>query len=536
METIKENLLQTRNIDFVSNTLGTELWTQVCGHKRLNHADAGFWCGLVSPDCIEELYVNTGWDIEPHHQGTPGFEGIGGKYHYKSNLLEDGYESLLFYRDFHGVESDYVELSQEFVLLNDLRFDAVKKAYYVIKDNGELEEVAKYHDDTTILVKTKYLRQYSAAKQMAIVLFFDIRVKLSGCLLYYGLSDFSSNCKKGNLFYELWSGDMDSERIAYSVLMGKKILMPMPVEKCGYWPYEKAKEYQDFIVGVDENGIEKYYTCNPHLLANSFKANSGIPNYLTPVFFKREVLKKYIDKPELYEVEDGYLRCKSLWGIAIDNHHKNCVSVYLGDLGRDLPESEQTHWKNYNIVAEKGISLVSFQRDFLCIPADSNMADHRFQFAFKEVSKKWKKVYGWELFLPLTRDDEYNYTHLHIPFGDSQPEFDQQVLSLVKTIIDSLNEKELKRTSDCDASVTGSINRLKAWLEHNNAVGFEEHISFLRDLQALRSSGTGHRKGTDYNQIAQKFGLNEKSTIEVFESILNRAIDFLKYLENTFLL
>ena len=63
-----------------------------------------------------------------------------------------------------------------------------------------------------------------------------------------------------------------------------------------------------------------------------------------------------------------------------------------------------------------------------------------------------------------------------------------------------------------------------------NAIGFEEHICFLRDLQDLRSSGTGHRKGANYNKIATKFGLNEKNTVDVFEDILNKTIAVLECL------
>lgn len=39
-------------------------------------------------------------------------------------------------------------------------------------ENGESEEAVKYIDDTTIQIKMKFLRNYSAAKQMAILLFF----------------------------------------------------------------------------------------------------------------------------------------------------------------------------------------------------------------------------------------------------------------------------------------------------------------------------------------------------------------------------
>lgn len=72
-------------------------------------------------------------------------------------------------------------------------------------------------------------------------------------------------------------------------------------------------------------------------LANNwcnFGTNADAPYYFTPVFFKKEVLQKYILKPELYTITDGSLQCQVLWQLQIDNHHKDCVIAYLGDLGK----------------------------------------------------------------------------------------------------------------------------------------------------------------------------------------------------------
>lgn len=171
----KEIILQTKNVEYIKNTLGKEQWIQVCGHREMNGADAGFWCGLVSVDHIEEIYHDVGWDISPNEQVGPGFEGNGYGYQYKSNLLNDGFESILYYREFYGVEKNYVELSQEFVLLNNLRYNTTTNSYYAMYENGEAEEAVRHVDDTTVEIKMKFLRSYSSAKQMALVFFFDRR-------------------------------------------------------------------------------------------------------------------------------------------------------------------------------------------------------------------------------------------------------------------------------------------------------------------------------------------------------------------------
>lgn len=529
---VKEIILQTKNVEYIKRILGTEQWIQVSGHKDMNGADALFWCGLVSLDHIEDVYHNIDWDISTEKQGCPGFEGNGYGYRYKANLLNDGFESILYYREFYGVEENCIELSQEFILLNNLRYNTISKSYCAMHENGEAEEAVKYIDDTTIQIKMKFLRNYAAAKQMAILLFFDIRTKFDGRLSDYGVDEFNYKNKDDSLFYGLWSGDMNFLTSAYSVLMGKKILMPAPIEECGYWPYEKKEIYEDFIIGVDESGKEILYTCDPDKLKNYFGTNPDAPMYLTPVFFKREVLQKYVNKPELYEIRDGYLSCQSLWGIEIDNHHKNCIAVYLGDLGRDLPESERGYWKSYNIVGEGRISKVSFQRDFCNMFSKSNMEDHRFQDAYSSLIKQWNEKYGWDLYLPLSAEDQYNLTQIRIPLGNSQLEFDQLVLALVKVLIDSLNEKQLIIPGDDQSDIKG-ISKLEKWLQSNEAIGYENHITFLRNLQKLRSTGSGHRKGKEYSKISNTFGLSEKSKIDVFEEILQKANAFLKYMTQT---
>lgn len=534
MDSVKEIILQTNNVKYIKNSLGKEQWIQVSGHKSMNKADAGFWCGLVALDNIKDVYNDVAWDISANSQGIPGFEGNGHSYQYKANLLHDGFESIIYYREFNGVEENYTELSQEFILLNNLRYDKISKSYWAMYENGETEEAVKYLDNTTIQIKMKFLRKFSSAKQMAILLFFDIRTEFDGKMSDYGLNEFNYEYKNNDVFFGLWGGDMNFPEYAYSVLMGKKIIMPASIEECGYWPYEKKETYEDFIIGEDEFGKEILHTCNPNKLNNYFGSNSGAPMYLTPVFFKRDVLQKYANKPELYEIRDGSLICQSLWRLEIDNHYKNCIAVYLGDLGRDLPESERGYWKSYNIVGEEGVSEVSFKRDFCNIFTESNMEDHRFQNTFNSLIDQWNEKYGWGLYLPLSTDDQYNLTQIRIPLGNSQPEFDQLVLALVKVLIDSLNEKQLMVNGDDQANLKG-ISKLEKWLQANGAVGYEEHIIFLRNLQKLRSTGSGHRKGKDYNKISDKFGLSEKSKIDAFEEILRKANAFLIYMKDTFL-
>jgi hypothetical protein len=104
---------------------------------------------------------------------------------------------------------------------------------------------------------------------------------------------------------------------------------------------------------------------------------------------------------------------------------------------------------------------------------------------------------------------------------------------MAKILVDSLNEKELIKLipSEEHSRITGSISRLEQILQQCGKPQVEGHIEFLRNLQALRSTGTAHRKGQNYQKVAEKFHLDSKSLRNVFRDILGRGIEFVEFLD-----
>lgn len=138
--------------------------------------------------------------------------------------------------------------------------------------------------------------------------------------------------------------------------------------------------------------------------------------------------------------------------------------------------------------------------------------------------------------MPLTENDRYNFEHLRIPINNSISELDILTLSLVKTIIDSLNEKQIQsQISENHENLKRSITKLEKWIDESNAKNYKNHISFLRNLQELRSSSSGHIKGKNYKEISKKFDIGNKSYAEVFEDILSQVIKFLDFMESNFI-
>jgi hypothetical protein len=106
-------------------------------------------------------------------------------------------------------------------------------------------------------------------------------------------------------------------------------------------------------------------------------------------------------------------------------------------------------------------------------------------------------------------------------------------LALAKVLIDSLNEKGLNKLipkEEC-GSINGSISRLEKALDTIGIEGYEVHIKFLRNLQNLRSSGSAHRKGSNYLKIAEELGVNNQSLKAVFQGILEKSIETIQFLD-----
>lgn len=85
----------------------------------------------------------------------------------------------------------------------------------------------------------------------------------------------------------------------------------------------------EYLQGVvKDNLIDREETCNEDELSNYF-IDKGKPHFLPPVFFKREVLKRYYDNPSKYSVNARYLSCLGLWGLPIDINPKGIVYMWL---------------------------------------------------------------------------------------------------------------------------------------------------------------------------------------------------------------
>jgi len=519
--------------EWIESSWGNEIMMPVYGSRKDKEYDIFIQSYLVPEQEAEKQLEKDTYDINTLE---PGFTQYGawedGDVVYDRFNSSIGAEPIVIVRDYGGLAEDNLEIIEEFRLLFNLHFNAANNEYNDLT-NGIV--VVRIQKDGFVEIHKKYLKSYLAVKKMVLVLHVDSR-----CIFHeYNPSlpddnlDYRNDCN--TIFYTLGIGhcNMGYKNQNYSILYGKKLIYGCDIKNCGIWPYDKEKKYLDFIIGVDDDGNEIEYTSDPSKLSNYFGANTGAPHYLTPVFFDSSVLNKYYSKPEIYKVGDSIVRCGSLWSLYIDNQQGGYVSAYLGDLGRDLPsEQEQHYWRGFNKAIGGKLSDTKFKRDFLAQAANPESIDFIFKTTYIKVNRKFSEKMGWNLFLDLDEQDLYNFEGLRVPINNSIVEMDMLVLSLVKVLLDSLNEKEIyKQLAGNYEKMVGSISKLEAWMIESGLQDYQAQIKFLRNLQELRSSGTGHRKGKGYQKISKVFDVQKSNYREAFINILEQATCFLNYIE-----
>jgi len=493
--------------------------------KTLDY-DHLIYCALIPNAEVKKCLENHNWDLRIG-EGLPEscirYIDKNEVSSYSRFGSDNGIEPLIICREFNDLHPHYREISEEFRLFHRLYYDTKENKYIKIDESGR-DEVIAIVSEEKIEIRLKEIRQFLAIKEMHLSIQFDYQERSKLSLEQLGLA--SKACQKVNNKNSCWYMHFTELNIfgkrAASLLLGKKMIAPLPKEKSGMFGFDqREKQNVEFIIGLDNDGDE---------IMGSPVLNPQV-DYLTAVHFKKEVLEKYYDNPSKYAISDSYFGCGSLWGLFIDNNHDDKVCAWIGDLGK-LPYTEQLHWKSHNIVPSGRVSDVFYRRQILGLPADSKQPDHIFKDWLSSLIEVCAQRLSWQLLLPLDDGDVHHLAAIRIPATNEQNAFDELVLSLTKLLIDSLNEKELNKfiLAEDTTKIKGGISRLEIVFQLQGVPRYEEHIKFLRSLQDLRSTGSAHRKGKGYKKIALYFGMDSHSLSTVLKNILVTSNAFLEFL------
>lgn len=517
---------QTIITNFFAN--GDGPWTVVYDEwSEEGVRNGGQFIALSQPTLREKILADAGWDVRKG-EGIPGFVMSGDEVsYYRSASLPD-FEPLVILQEFFGVVPDVVNISEDFRYLMRLWLDDKSGNYYQIQEDGGKELVVRVSGER-IEIRTPVLKRYLAARQLDAVMYIDSNVSADFDGELSALSDLDTDVISAErltcLSRNVWRDSSQRSRV-WTRLLAKRILEHPSREKCGIWPWDDIApdEYPEFIIGENDSGEAISWTCSPESLRNYHGKNPDAPHYLTPVYFKPEVLKRYYED-DGYEVRDGYLSCGSQWGVSIDNGCLGYVSVFLGDIGRDIPQSHWNHWKAYNTPPLGGMSRSAILRSYFNQSVASDNPEHKFKRAFTDLQDEWEEVWGWRLHRKGEGLDAGVLARLHIPVNESETEFRTQSLNLALIMVDLLNEKCLNQEISKVSGERG-IDKLRRFLEINEYEYVERDVSLLKKVYQMRSRFVAHSSGVQ-GQVKLQKELGDRSYREYFIEVINEITQML---------
>lgn len=512
--------------DFINHIRRSDQDAWVTVHKREEQAESyvQIHCALMPIEQIPQILSNTTADLGLEH-GLPGYieyPATGEPPKYFRYGRDSGIEPLVFRRSFIGNQPEYLEVSEEFRHYFNLSRCEDNSNLVASGKSGEPIDVVRIIGDSEVRISLKYLKEFLSVKGMALSMSFYNEATYQGKLSQYGMNALNQTMNEEDMVYRILltdEVDWKDHEAFYLRCVGKKIIRGDP-NFDPLNPEGTREPCLSFIIGVDDNGKAIEYSSDPDGLADYYGKNEGAPNYMTRVFFRREVLDRYYDD-DRYTVEAGVLHCNGFWYLRIDNDNVDDVNVSLGDLG-DLPIDHQSHWKAYNVVPEGQMSKSAYGREVLGEFTKSEHPVFTFKAQFDKCQENWHDSLGWHLFIPLSEKDSHLYDGLRIPPGSNQRGLDMQVQALATILVDSINSKMLKaflKENDDLRSIQLLANLCKRYGDS----ACDEYIDFLKQLQAARSSGSAHRKGKKYESAMAKLNPQNLKNDQLFTRLLIRG-------------
>ncbi len=534
INTDRERLLQKKTLEWIQRELDTNDWVTVRQTPSDDSSEIRIYSTLIPLDKVE--YHRSHLENYMPPSGlvfTCSYEEVQEKIGIDKD--RNGNEYLIIDRTPGKIEGK--EIHQDFRLLYDL-YPKVGTSEYILKDFATKEEiVVAVVKPNSVKIRFKELRQFLKSKKLYLSLRFGFTEYSKHSLSELGIPEnevesAEAELRDGHLSWRRIYRDTHKDGYQTECSLEARRLI-------GYAKIPKNK--YGFIIGIDEYGNE--IRRHPNEIKSAMYQGPGWSPKPVFVRFDKEVLDRYYTRDSKYVVGDLELmwhdggKVKNF--LPVDDDHDDEVWVLFSRLHL-LPDEEIAHWQIHNIRPEGKVSETYINRYApRGISTESNRPEHRFRNRYSALSQLCNSKLGWNLLLPLNSDDEYRLRCLRVPSSDEQREFDELVQNLATILVDSLNQKCIKKLISAEErdrlehekNDPKSIDYLEAALCSFNVAGSEKHIAFLRKLQRLRSTGSAHRKGRKYEkQLKKDFGIENQEYRQGFAKILQQAVGCLEFL------
>lgn len=502
-------------------------WVVVEEHFHTQDEHGGRGCVLVEAGSDEDALADTTW-IGRELGGFSVRNSPSGESGCDNGLTEDRggiiTEFFVQARNATGTSLPQIDVSHPFLWFWDA-FEVPNGWQYVSAAGSEYELIRYERSEGAwkVEVRVQELRTFLNAYGKSAIVQVDYVTKVEESDFERVDSDFRNGWAHVD-FHAVADFLTASDRPSISRLFGQYVLTGQNTARRPRWDeFRSATEPPSFIYGThSETGEHLTHSCDPDELGTYFDQDDSRLHYLTPIYFKREVLQDYVAEPGRYEVTPFRLSCFNLWGVDISINSAGLVEVYLGDIGSKIPEEAWGHWRSYNVPPEGKMEEGRFRRDFVGQWASSPDPIGDMRRAREDANDAAVRKLGGELWRSLPSDLELQYRSLMGPLTDDRSALIGPLLIIAKVFVDALDSKLLKKAVVGGEKDEKSLSLLRKLLTSLGDAADSSKV--LRDLYAMRSrGGMAHLSNSDSRGALAELGIAGVEPIVAFERLVRRV-------------
>jgi hypothetical protein len=458
------------------------------------------------------LSAPSGWGYSVAISASHGDEAqVDSPIQHTGSRALDQAEPLVFLRYFEGRpgKRGYTEPNQHVAHILDTHWMEDRSSYSRLNERGNFDDVIQLKNDeegTVVAVSLEALEPYMLLKDSVLIRLFNIpRAESWAHVSWEGRDEQLVRKPRAGIHAKLVTAS-DSRGPVASKLRGFQMIERKQSDETllrilkGESP--QPKQYASFTAMDFRNGRIHSCSCDPDRLGNYF-VESDLPFETSPAFFNPEVLARYKQDPDKYQIEGRVVSCRGGWHIQYDINAEGQVHAFLVDLGR-LPHAEQLYWKAFNEQPRGGISHRSYKTDFLGEWDEEYDPLASLRQHLTELPPTGTGVVLW-------KPDEHLLSRMTHVVTESKKEWEDAILNLAKLVVDGLESKAIGRLADslgCRDKRLGTVKQLARCLL---TAGIEEDVVSriadpLTEMWTIRSrGGVAHRGSSSISQTREHF-------------------------------
>lgn len=424
---------------------------------------------------------------------------------WRNKPFNEGQIPFYFRRQHYGRpkgKENYLEFNQAVTHPLGLHWSEAKQAFCIVDDHGdEVEKIKIVTDDKIelVLIRRHTLDTLLHLGQWRLIRYFTFTrwrnnnppFDTKGTFEMLVPTEYDAKFRRRSF---------SRDKIEFIEFAGAQFEQPKsPKEKVlDSWSLdsnEEEKKYGSFIVqDWKNNQILRDYSIKPDNFANYF-TESDKPFEVSPIFFRAEVLDKYKNNPDKYELKERTITCRGGWYLqSYDINEYNQVHTYAIYLGR-LPFKEQLHWQQYNEEPKGTISKQAYKTDFEAKFPEELSQMNQLKRALTAFEKVTVEGMG-QIWSPLGGTWETASKGLHPVHTENANQWHDFVIALANLTKEGLQTSTLRKIAEhfgCTDKNVRSLGLIKFILE---ASGNEKLIptthTVLNQLNSDRGQGKAH--------------------------------------------